>query len=376
MRYQSVCLEAIGYTLPDEVVTSEEIESRLAPLYRRLRLPEGRLQLMTGISQRRFWPVGKLPSEISILSGEKAIRASGVGREHIGALLHASVCRDYLEPATAASVHHHLRLPSNCLVYDVSNACLGLLNGMLQVANMIELGQIRAGLVVGTESSRQLVDTTIETLNHDETLTRSQVKLAVASLTIGSGSCAVLLTHRDLSQTGNRLLAASARAHTEFHALCHSGRDEAVGSGMRPLMATDAEQLLHEGVATGVETFKEFLNETGWSHDDIGKSFCHQVGSAHRKLLLDTLGLDPACDYTTYEWLGNTGSVALPITLAVGLQRGFVQAGEKISLLGIGSGINCLMLAAEWQRSAVCSDLDEISARRSSRRSKSTVSAA
>jgi 3-oxoacyl-[acyl-carrier-protein] synthase-3 len=93
-------------------------------------------------------------------------------------------------------------------------------------------------------------------------------------------------------------------------------------------------------------------------------------------LLLDTLGLDPACDYTTYEWLGNTGSVALPITLAVGLQRGFVQAGEKISLLGIGSGINCLMLAAEWQRSAVCSDLDEISARRSSRRSKSTVSAA
>ena len=40
-RYQNVCLESIAYTLPEEVVTSAEIEARLAPLYRRLRLPEG-----------------------------------------------------------------------------------------------------------------------------------------------------------------------------------------------------------------------------------------------------------------------------------------------------------------------------------------------
>ena len=53
----------------------------------------------------------------------------------------------------------------SCLVYDVSNACLGMLNGMVQVANLIELGQIRAGLVVGTEDSRSLVESTIDALN-------------------------------------------------------------------------------------------------------------------------------------------------------------------------------------------------------------------
>ena len=89
-------------------------------------------------------------------------------------------------------------LPADCLVYDVSNACLGVMNGMLQVANMIELGQIRAGLVVGTESSRPLVETTIAALNADTSLTRQQIKQAVASLTIGSGSAAVLLVDRTL----------------------------------------------------------------------------------------------------------------------------------------------------------------------------------
>ena len=55
MQYQNVCIESLGYTLPDEIVTSDEIERRLEPLYRRLRLPEGRLEHMTGIRERRFW---------------------------------------------------------------------------------------------------------------------------------------------------------------------------------------------------------------------------------------------------------------------------------------------------------------------------------
>ncbi len=356
MRYHNVCLESFGYTLPDEVVTSDEIEHRLEPLYRRLRLPEGRLELMTGIRERRFWPAGTLPSARSIESGEKAIRVAGIDRRHIGALVHGSVCRDFLEPATACGVHHRLGLPRECMIYDVSNACLGILNGIVQVANMIELGQIDAGLVVGSEGSRQLVQNTIDQLNRDESLTRNQVKLAVASLTIGSGSCAVLLTHREFSQTGNRLLVASARANTEFHDLCHSGHDEAAGSGMQPLMETDSEALMHEGIATGVETFKDFLNETGWSPDDINKTFCHQVGSMHRKLMLDELGLDPANDFTTLEWLGNTGSVALPMTMAIGLERGHVKHDDNIGMLGIGSGINSVMLGVHWQRTLVRSE--------------------
>ena len=188
MLYQNVCLEAIAHTLPEEIVTSAEIEARLEPLYSRLRLPEGRLELMTGIQERRFWPRGMLPSEKSVETAQKVLQMSGLDRQHIGALVHGSVCRDFLEPATACGVHHRLALPSKCAVYDVSNACLGLLTGMIQVANMIELGQIRAGVVVGTESGRTLVESTIQYLNTEQSLTRNSIKNAFASLTIGSGS--------------------------------------------------------------------------------------------------------------------------------------------------------------------------------------------
>jgi len=362
MHYQNVCLESFGYTLPPEVVSSAEIENRLAPLYQRLKLPEGRLELMTGIRERRFWHQGELPSTNSVISAEKAIRAAGIDREEIGVLIHASVCRDHLEPATACRVHHELGLREECVAYDVSNACLGLMNGALQIANMIELGQVRAGLVVGSEGSRELVETTINTLNADTTLTRSKIKMAVASLTIGSGSCAMLLTHQNISGTKNRLVSACVRAHTQHHALCQSGSDEAAAEGMSPLMQTDSETLMRQGIAAGASTFKDFqgrhyLGAAGWSAADIDRTVCHQVGSAHRKMMLDSLGMPLENDYATLEWLGNTGSVALPITMAHGLEKGFIKPGHKVGMFGIGSGINCIMMGVEWNKSLIGSSL-------------------
>jgi 3-oxoacyl-[acyl-carrier-protein] synthase III len=353
MRYKNVCLETIAFTLPDEIVTSEQLEVRLEPLYTRLRLPQGRLELMSGIRERRFWAPGTLPSEKSVETAESALAIAGIDKSQVGALVHGSVCRDHLEPATACAVHHGLGLSPHCTIYDVSNACLGILNGVVQLANMIELGQIRYGLVVGTETSRPLVETTIAALNADQSLTRETVKAAVASLTIGSGSAAILLTDLASSRTGNRLLAAAGRAYTAGHELCTSGRDEAVASGMHPLMQTHAERLMHDGIIAGAETYEVLLEETGWSRDEVDKTFCHQVGAAHRKSLLESLAIDPACDFATYQTLGNTGSVALPMTMALGIQAGHLLPNDRVALLGIGSGINTLMLAVDWQRSLV-----------------------
>lgn len=358
MKYRNVYLESFGYTLPEEVITTDELEHRLAPVYERLRLPHGRLELMTGIQVRRFFPPGTTPSSQSILSGEKALRASGIDRRHVGALVHGSVCRDFLEPATACGVHHGLNLPSDCLVYDVSNACLGLLSGLIQVANMIELGQIRAGLVVGTECGRQLVENTVHRLNTDPNLTRQDIKHLIASLTIGSGSVAMLVCDKELTQTGNQIMAASFLARTDQHQLCQS-------EGLQPFMHTDSERLMHEGVATGAETFTKFLAETGWQRNDIDKTVCHQVGTAQRKMLFETLELDSKIDYTSLETLGNTGAAALPLTMALALEHGHILTRNRVAMMGIGSGINCLMIGAHWQTSRVLGNFESAEAVRS-----------
>jgi 3-oxoacyl-[acyl-carrier-protein] synthase-3 len=362
MRYLNVCVEAFSYVLPEEVVSTDELETRLEPLYRRLKLPAGRLELLTGIKERRLWKQRSLPGTQSIETVQQLLKITGIDPQNVGALIHGSVCRDYLEPATACSVHNTLGFSPNVFVYDISNACLGIVSGMIQLANMIELGQIEAGIVVGTESSRSLMETTINHLNTDHSVTRKSVKSAFASLTIGSGSAAVLLTNRNLSRTGNRLLGGSVLARTDFCHLCRSDNDQSGGDTMNPLMQTDSETLMKEGVSAAAQTFELFLTEVGWVRNSIDRIFCHQVGRGHQKLLFETLQLPTPLNFSTLEYLGNTGSTALPTTAGIGLETKIGLTSEKnhagenhsnanrIALLGIGSGINVIMLGIEWNK--------------------------
>ncbi|MDH5638474.1 MAG: 3-oxoacyl-ACP synthase III [Nitrospinota bacterium] len=348
MKFSHTSLVSAAYALPERVVTSEEIENRLKPVYERLGLPTGRLELMSGIRERRFWEPGMRPSSAAIMAGQKAIEASGLPREKLGALFHASVCRDFLEPATANVVHNGLGLTSSAMIFDVSNACLGVLNGMIILANMIELGQVEAGIVVAGEMGETLVDSTIEALLADKTITRKTIKPAFASLTIGSGAAAVILAHENLAPDGHKLLGGAARCDTSDVSLCKSDIDQGFGDGSAPLMHTDSERLLVAGCELAGKTWRDFLAQTGWTSDTIDKSVTHQVGRAHKKLLYDTVGMDEAKDFPTLEFMGNVGSVSLPASLAIGAEEGRFSKGDNVALMGIGSGLNCMMLGIKW----------------------------
>ena len=350
MRFEHVCVEGFTHLLPDEVVTSDDLEARLGPVYDRLRLPAGRLELMTGIRERRFFPRGTRPGDISSLTVQKALKQTGLDPARVGCLIHGSVCRDQLEPATASAVHARAGLPQRCMVFDVSNACLGLLNGTLLIARLIESGEIDAGIVVGTEDGRGLVEGTIDTLLANPDTSRQDVKLAFASLTIGSASAAITLVHSRLSRTKHRLLGGVCRSDTSAHTLCEGGVEAAQHGDDRPRMQTDSEALLHAGVNLAAETWADFQTELGWTNAVVNKAFTHQVGKAHRKLLYERLGLDPQIDFATVDWLGNTGSAALPSTAALGIEQGHLQPGDKVALLGIGSGLHSVMLGLEWSQ--------------------------
>lgn len=342
MKFEHVCIEAIATALPEEVWTSAEIEERLRPLYERLALPAGRLELMTGIGARRMWPAGTRPSDASAAAGRAVLAQSRLTPEQVELFIHAAVCRDMLEPATASFAHRKIGLPASAQIFDVSNACLGFLNALTVAGAMIESGQIRCALVVAGENGRPLVEHTLQTLNHTPTLTRQSIKPYFANLTIGSGAVGAVVCHRSLvPDGGHRLLGGVARAATVHSDLCQGDSQGAEGLAMQ----TDAEQLLLAGVDLARETWREFTREQGVRFD---RYICHQVGASHRRRLYEVLGLDPARDFSTFATLGNTGSVALPATLAAAVAAGAVTRGARVGLLGIGSGLNCLMLAVEW----------------------------
>jgi len=347
-EFKHVCLEAFGYLLPENVVTSEELESALIPVYERFGLHEGRLELMTGIRERRFWDEGTTPSDVSTRAGRMALESSGVEPHEIECLMHTAVSRDFLEPATASVVHDNLKLGPRSVMYDISNACLGFLNGMLALANMIELGQVRRGLIVAGESSRQLVRTTIDQVVRSPRLGRKEFKAAFASLTIGSGAVALVMTHDSVSHSAHRLLGGEVRTAAHHNHLCRGSEDTGFDSEAAMTMRTDSETLLAGGCELAADTWRAFKDHLGWTNHDVERAYCHQVGVAHRDKFYESIGLDVSKDFATFPFLGNVGSVSLPLTMAMGIERDVPAPGSKIAMLGIGSGLSCVMLGVEW----------------------------
>ncbi len=346
MKYSRVIIESLGYELAPIVVTSEELEEQLAPAYEKLHISPGQLEVLTGVVERRWWEPGFPVAEGAIRAGRKALQRSAVDGKDLEVLIYAGVCREQFEPATACRVAAGLGVNESAAVYDVSNACLGVLNGMGEIANRIELGQIRAGIVVTCETARDIVNTIIDNLRTSPSMDR--FRLSLATLTGGSGAAAVLLTDGSFgNDSGTRLLGGVTQTAPEHHDLCRWGWGDSP-NGFRPFMSTDSVGVLKYGVALGRKTWDAFLQRMGWSLQDVDKVICHQVGAPHRETILKTLGLSEDQDFSTYEFLGNMGTVSLPLTAALASERDFLQGGDEVGFLGIGSGLNCLMLGVQW----------------------------
>jgi 3-oxoacyl-[acyl-carrier-protein] synthase III len=371
MRYTRVHLESIGYELAPVVVSTAELEQRLAPLYKALRIAPGQLEALTGITERRWWGDDFPLSKGAALAAKKALARSNLGPKDIDVLIYAGVCREQFEPATACRVAAELGINTDATVYDVSNACLGVLNGIVDVANRIELGQCRAGLVVSCETAREINETMIDRMVGSNSI--DAFRTAVATLTGGSGAVAVLVVDRELATARRRqLLGGATKNAPQHHGLCRWGWEtflpsmvgkfmntevgglirKAYDIGMKhcvmPFMATDAGAVLKYGVDLGQRTWRTFLTKIGWAVEQIDKVICHQVGAGHREAILKSLQIPAEKEFSTFEYLGNIGTVSLPLTAALAEEREFLKEGDRVGFLGIGSGLNCLMLGLQW----------------------------
>jgi 3-oxoacyl-[acyl-carrier-protein] synthase-3 len=338
MRFDDVVIASLARVDAPHRVSTAELEGRLSSHLSRLGLLPGTLAALSGIEARRFWDAETPPSAAATLAAEKALAAAGVDRRRLGVLLNTSVCRDYVEPSTACLVHGNLALPPQCLNFDLSNACLGFLNGMELVAQMIERGQVDWGLVVDGESSRFVVEKTLERLaapgSSPQTLREN-----IATLTLGSGAAAAVLTRAALAPEGHRFVGLVSLAATEHNHLCR---------GQADWMRTDTTGLLSAGLELASRTWDRAARELGWTVDALDHAVMHQVSKVHTEQLAERLSIPLDRVPVIYPEHGNVGPASVPMTLAQAAADGRVRRGDRVALMGIGSGLNCAMGEVVW----------------------------
>lgn len=333
-RFDNVALLSVTSELPSRVTTSDDIEGRLSDALSRLRLRSGLLRRVAGVLERRNWAEGESSDAATISAGRRALAEAGVHPSDVGLLVNTSVTRKHLEPSVAVRLHHGLGMPTSAVNFDVANACLGFMNGMSLAAGMIESGQIRYAIVVNGEDADDIQVNTINRLLRAD-IGREDFMSEFASLTLGSGAAAAVLGRADEHPEGHRLLGGVTRAATQFHELCVGSVDG---------MFTDAKALLKGGLELVVSAWKEAAPEWGWA--SVDRYITHQVSSAHTNAIVKAAKLDRSRVPVTYPRYGNVGPASIPITLVE--ESATLKRGDRVLLMGVGSGLNTAMMELSW----------------------------
>ncbi|GAA1365646.1 3-oxoacyl-ACP synthase III [Brevibacterium luteolum] len=334
-RHSNVALLGLVEVTAPVEVTSASFDQRLAGTLERLGLPHGLLERVAGVNARRNW---EHPSDFSTgaaEAGRRVLRETGIDAEQVGLMINTSVTRENLEPSVAVSIHHGIGLQPHAMNFDLTNACLGFVNGMTLAATMIDSGQLDYALIVAGEDASRVQESTIERLSRPE-ITRAEYLNEFASLTLGSGASAALLGPADKHPEGHRILGGVTRAATWNHQLCVGDHDG---------MFTDAKGLLENGMEL-VTTAWHTAHGDGWDWRNMDAYVMHQVSDIHTNSIAKAVDLDTTRIPKTYPQLGNVGPASLPITLT--RKAAELSAGDRVLCMGVGSGLNTAMTEIEW----------------------------
>ena len=340
MLFQHVAIAGLAHVDAPRRLTSDEIHARLKPTLDRLGIKYNVLEEVAGVRERRLWDGQVRASDAATLAGVKALADAGIDADRVGLLVNTSVSRDYLEPSTASIVSGNLRLPDTCQNFDVANACLAFLNGMDIASRMIERGEIDYALVVNGETADLAYEKTLDRLSRDD-VTEEQFRDEMATLTLGSGAAAMVMARAELAPGAPRYRGSVTRSATEWNQLCR-------GDLVHDRMIADGRMLMIEGLKLAQNTFAAARQALGWVVEELDEFVIHQVSKAHTKAFLKAFRIDPKKVMTIFGEHGNIGPASVPIVLSKLRELGRLKKGDRVALLGIGSGLNCSMAEVVW----------------------------
>lgn len=331
--------------MPPRIVTSAEVEERAR--IREFGLELGWLERVTGVRERRWAEPDVNPSDLAAAASRKALANAGLGPDDVDVVIFGGITRDFIEPATANAVAdklgaHHAR------VFDVTNACNGLIDGLDIGESLIQAGKARRVLVATGERASISINFRASTM---EELLRS-----VAGLVVGDGGGAVVLEASDDPARGLREREyRSAPAHWR---LAIGGRFrptteacEVCGSTVDLRFLCDGRKLFEVGFELMPPTMAAVMERTGWTYQELDLVLCHEASRRFVETGVVQMGDRPHGTpklWSTVERFGNTSTVSLALQLSEALSAGALVPGARVLALAGSSGASMAAVTMVW----------------------------
>ncbi|MFF3223772.1 3-oxoacyl-ACP synthase III family protein [Nocardia suismassiliense] len=329
--------ESIGAYLPSNIVTTQELLSRLKEP------PSFDLEKITGVKERRVHDTNPDSYEdsfaIAMKAAEDCLSRSRYEAAELDVIISTSITRSnhgsriYMEPSFAGSISRLIGA-KNAITFDVSNACAGMLTGTYILDRMIRSGAVRNGMVVSGEAITPIADTAVAEISE-------KYDLQFASLSVGDSGAAVVLD--EAVDDNDKIHYIEMMTAAEYSELC-LGMPSDKSQGVA--LYTDNRKMHNEDrFLLGTDSQINYLQARGRTFADEKFDYVihHQFGAAAipwmNAICEREFGAPMPPDLRVIEKYGNTSTTSHFIVLHDQLSDQNIPAGSKLLMIPAASGI-------------------------------------
>lgn len=308
---------ATGRALPKKRVSNFDLEKIVET-------SDEWIEQRTGI-QFRYYREDESTVSLGAEAARKTIEKAGIDKSEIGAILVPTFTPDYLTPSTACLIQRELGLEESIFALDVNAACSGFIYALRLAEGLFAtMDEEKYILVVGSEVISRVLDFTDRG----------------TCILFGDGAGGVLLQKNEKKKS---IFSVGAKGGAEELGCKFSVKDEG-----NPYLYMDGKAVFRFATSTIPSCVNDVLEKSGVDREEIDFVVCHQANRRIIESAAKKLRMPLEKFYVNISEYGNTSSASIPIALDEMAEKGMLERGMKIVMVGFGGGLTWGGVLVTW----------------------------
>ncbi len=319
-----------GKAVPERVMTNEELEALVST-------NDAWIRARTGIEQRRIANDKETTATLGFKAAQDALNVANIIPKELDLIICCTSTPENVFPASASLIQGWLGA-SKAGAFDLSAACSGFVYGVQMAAQAIVGGSADNVLVVGAETMSRVMDW----------------QDRGTCILFGDGAGAIVLR---TSERPGGVLSGVLRSDGTGGDLLGIPNIASMGVS-NPDIFTQAHKP-YKMHMKGSEVFKfatrvigacveESLQKASVALQDVALIIPHQANLRIIKAAARSLQIEESrfmCNLADY---GNTSAASIPIAICDAVEKGRIQNGDHIVLVGFGGGLTWGAVTLRW----------------------------
>lgn len=324
-------IKAITSHLPAHELTNEQLAGEFG-------VAAESIYDKTGIRVRRIATKDECASDLGIAAAKKLFLGGTCSPSEIDFLVFCTQSPDYFLPTSACLIQDALGLRTDCGAIDINQGCSGYIYGLAVAKSLIEAGTAKRVLFITADTYTKFInprDRTLRTLFGDGATATYLESIETERELIGPfvfGSDGSGKNDLIVSAGGSRRpVDDESRVETEDS----SGNWRSASN-----LYMDGGAVFNFTLRVVPPTIEGLLEKSGLAMDDIDLFIPHQANRFMLDRLRTKLKIPADKFFCDMEASGNTVSSSIPMAFELARERGIIQKGNKVMLVGFGVGLS------------------------------------